>query len=56
MTIKNERVEHEKSEEMKKNKNMIARVWAKVLVYANYRCDWSMRRYKATTLTKLHVM
>ncbi len=55
MTIRNERVEREESEETKKNESMIARVWARVLVCANYQCDWSTRRYKAATLTRLHV-
>ncbi len=31
-------------------------VWLKVLVCANYQCDWSMKRYKATTLIKIHVI
>jgi len=39
MTIRNERVEREECEEMKKNESIIARVEAKALVYANYRCD-----------------
>ncbi len=55
MIIRNERVEREECEEMKKNESMIVRVWAKALVCANYRCDWSMKRYKAVTLTRLHV-
>ena len=55
MTIRNERVEREECKETKKNKSMIARVWARVFVYTNYQCDWSMKRYKAATLTRLHV-
>ena len=55
MTIRNESLERKECEETKKNKSMIARVEARVLVYANYRCDWSTRRYKAATLIKLHV-
>ncbi len=31
-------------------------VWLKALVYANYWCDWSMKRYKAATLIKIHVI
>ncbi len=56
MTIKNERVEREKCEETKKNESMIVRVWARALIYANYQCDWSTRRYKAATLIRLHVI
>ncbi len=55
MTIRNERVKREECEETKKNESTIARVWARALVYANYWCDWSMKRYKAATLSRLHV-
>ncbi len=55
MTIRNERVEREECKEMKKNESMIMRVWARALVCANYQCDWSIKRYKAATLIKLHV-
>ncbi len=55
MIIRNKRVEREECEEMKKNESTITRVWVKALVYANYWCDWSMKRYKATTLIRLHV-
>ena len=55
MTIRNERVECEECKETKKNESMIARVWARALVYANYQCDWLTRRYKAATLIRLHV-
>jgi len=56
ITIRNERVKREESERMKKNESMIARIWARVLVYANYQCDWLTKRYKAATLIRLHVM
>jgi len=55
MIIRNKRVEREGCEEMKKNESTITKVWVKALVYANYWCDWSMKRYKATTLIRLHV-
>ncbi len=45
ITIRNERVEREECKETKKNKSMIARVWAKALVYANYWCDWLTKRF-----------
>ena len=48
-------VEREECEETKKNESTIARVWAKMLVYANYQCDWLTKRYKAATLIRLHV-
>jgi len=31
-------------------------VWLKALVCTNYRCDWSIKRYKAVTLIKIHVI
>ncbi len=31
-------------------------VWLKALVYANYQCDWSMKKYEAATLIKIHVI
>ncbi len=55
LTIRNERVEREESKRTKKNESMIARVWARALVCANYRCDWLTKRYKAATLIRLHV-
>ncbi len=55
MIIRNERVECEECKETKKNESTIAKVWARALVCANYRCDWSTRRYKAATLIRLHV-
>ncbi len=55
MIIRNERVECEECEEMKKNESTIARVEARVLVCINYQCDWLTRRYKAATLIRLHV-
>ncbi len=55
MIIRNKRVEREECKEIKKNESMIVRVEAKALVYANYQCDWSMKRYKAATLIRLHI-
>ncbi len=55
MTIRNERVECKECKETKKNESMIAKVWAKVLICVNYWYDWSMKRYKAATLIRLHV-
>ncbi len=55
MIIRNERVEREESEEIKKNESMMMKVWEKALVCTNYQCDWSTRRYKAVTLVRLYV-
>jgi len=55
MTIRNEKVERKECKEMKKNESTIAKIEARVLIYANYQCDWSMKRYKAAILIRLHV-
>ncbi len=43
-----------RNEKMRTRKKEV--VWLKVLICTNYQCDWSMRRYKAATLIKIHVI